>query len=150
MSENGHIVTLKLPQQILEAQCDALQVEQVLTNLLDNAVRHACEGEVDAQVTISASVTSQGQSYIDITDSGPGVPSENIEMLFEPFFTTASKGTGLGLYLSRELCEANQASLDYVKSEDTQGACFRILFSHVKKEIQLSKPADEEPYEQRA
>ena len=51
------------------------------------------------------------------------------EKLFEPFFTTESTGTGLGLYLSRELCEANQARLDYTRTSEGK-SCFRISFSH--------------------
>ncbi|WP_161628728.1 ATP-binding protein, partial [Pseudomonas aeruginosa] len=52
--------------------------------------------------------------------------------LFEPFFTTESKGTGLGLYLSRELCESNQARIDY-RNREEGGGCFRITFAHPRK-----------------
>ena len=58
-------------------------------------------------------------------DDGPGVAREIQGQLFEPFFTTESKGTGLGLYLARELCAANRAVLEYV--DDMQGAHFRVL-----------------------
>ena len=58
-------------------------------------------------------------------DNGPGVPAASQGQLFEPFFTTDSKGTGLGLYLARELCAANHATLEYVN--DVPGAHFRIL-----------------------
>ncbi|HEX6692438.1 MAG TPA: ATP-binding protein, partial [Burkholderiales bacterium] len=60
-----------------------------------------------------------------VIDNGPGVPAADQGKLFEPFFTTDSKGTGLGLYLARELCAANRALLEYV--DDTHGAHFRIL-----------------------
>ena len=49
--------------------------------------------------------------------------------MFEPFFTTDKGGTGLGLYLARELCEANQAHLSLVE-DDRPGCCFRITFAH--------------------
>ncbi|HSQ05680.1 MAG TPA: ATP-binding protein, partial [Burkholderiales bacterium] len=62
---------------------------------------------------------------LDIVDDGPGVPPELRSQLFEPFFTTSSGGTGLGLYIAREVCEANGAVLEYV--ETAQGAHFTIL-----------------------
>ena len=66
--------------------------------------------------------------YLDVRDEGKGVPVEHQKHLFEPFYTTEKQGTGLGLYISRELCEANQAHLDYIPQD--RGACFRISFSH--------------------
>jgi two-component system sensor histidine kinase PilS (NtrC family) len=62
---------------------------------------------------------------LSVIDDGPGVPAASRGQLFEPFFTTEAKGTGLGLYLARELCAANRASLEYVN--DVPGAHFRIL-----------------------
>jgi two-component system sensor histidine kinase PilS (NtrC family) len=62
---------------------------------------------------------------LDVIDNGPGVPRSSQGQLFEPFFTTDSKGTGLGLYLARELCAANRAQLEYV--DDRAGAHFRIV-----------------------
>jgi two-component system sensor histidine kinase PilS (NtrC family) len=66
-----------------------------------------------------------GRVELSVIDNGPGVPPSSQGQLFEPFFTTDSKGTGLGLYLARELCGANRALLEYVN--DTAGAHFRIL-----------------------
>jgi two-component system sensor histidine kinase PilS (NtrC family) len=59
-------------------------------------------------------------------DSGPGVSGDALATLFQPFYTTEAKGTGLGLYLSKAFCEANNAHLLYVPQ--THGACFRIIF----------------------
>ena len=56
-------------------------------------------------------IQNSGRPYLDITDSGPGMTQETAEQAFEPFYTGETKGTGLGLYLARELCESNQASL---------------------------------------
>jgi two-component system sensor histidine kinase PilS (NtrC family) len=61
---------------------------------------------------------------LSVVDQGPGVPASSRSHLFEPFFTTEAKGTGLGLYLARELCAANRATLEYV--DDSVGAHFRI------------------------
>ncbi|MEQ1667334.1 MAG: ATP-binding protein, partial [Sulfuriferula sp.] len=60
---------------------------------------------------------------VHVLDDGAGVPVANLGRLFEPFFTTAASGTGLGLYISKELCLANHAGLEYVQGE---GGHFRI------------------------
>ena len=55
-----------------------------------------------------------GRLHLDIIDDGPGVSRETQAHLFEPFFTTEAQGTGLGLYIARELCEGNGARIEYV------------------------------------
>ncbi len=101
---------------------DREHLHQVMWNLLRNAVRYARHepGSVRLQVAGFA-----GRVELSVIDNGPGVPSASQGQLFEPFFTTDSKGTGLGLYLARELCAANRALLEYVN--DAAGAHFRIL-----------------------
>ena len=69
-----------------------------------------------------------GSVYLDIIDNGPGIDSEAQDKIFEPFFTTSSRGTGLGLYLARELCESNGARISYVPAA-SGGSCFRIQFA---------------------
>lgn len=59
-------------------------------------------------------------------DFGQGITHQNLAQLFQPFFTTEINGTGLGLYLSQSICEANQAKLIYIEQKKQQGACFRI------------------------
>ncbi|MEW6688802.1 MAG: ATP-binding protein [Pseudomonadota bacterium] len=101
---------------------DREHLRQVLWNLLRNAVRHARRERASVRLAVSAYAD---QVELNVIDDGPGVPRAIQGQLFEPFFTTESKGTGLGLYLARELCAANRAALEYV--DDTQGAHFRIL-----------------------
>jgi len=67
--------------------------------------------------------------YLDVIDDGPGVDPATEEHLFEPFHTTENAGTGLGLYISKELCEANQAQLSYRRT-DAGKSCFSIHFPH--------------------
>ncbi|MCG2635367.1 MAG: ATP-binding protein, partial [Gammaproteobacteria bacterium] len=67
---------------------------------------------------------------LTIMDRGEGVAPQHVEKLFEPFFTTGRGGTGLGLYLARELCESNQAQLRYQPRNDDTGSCFVITFAH--------------------
>ena len=73
-----------------------------------------------------------GKPYLDVIDQGPGMTEEVASQLFEPFFTTDADGSGLGLYISRELCEANQASLILDKNT-SKGCRFRIHFAHIEK-----------------
>jgi len=101
---------------------DREHLRQVLWNLLRNAVRHAPGEPRSVRIALNAYAD---QVELNVIDSGPGVARANQGQLFEPFFTTESKGTGLGLYLARELCAANQAALEYV--DDMHGAHFRIL-----------------------
>tara|TARA_R110001592_G_scaffold177076_2_gene417233 strand:+ start:33072 stop:34715 length:1644 start_codon:yes stop_codon:yes gene_type:complete len=141
----------------LSARFDPNQMEQVMINLIENALHHGDKQQDTSFVFIAMGETKdQNQVFIDIIDQGAGISSDNIKHLFEPFFTTESQGTGLGLYLSREICEANQAQLDFLdpnasyaewqtppSTEDVQvqklnaehkfGACFRVLFAHSKR-----------------
>ncbi|HEY5898161.1 MAG TPA: ATP-binding protein [Burkholderiales bacterium] len=101
---------------------DREHLRQVMWNLLRNAARYA--GPETGAVRIALRGYG-GRVELSVMDNGPGVPAARQGQLFEPFFTTEAKGTGLGLYLARELCDANRATLEYVN--DVQGAHFRIL-----------------------
>lgn len=126
-------VKVTINQDDAMARFDPSQIEQVLVNLMDNGIRHSRTDSSQGEVEIILNSSDDGeQSYIEVIDQGPGVPESNIAHLFEPFFTTANQGSGLGLYLSRELCEANQARLDY-RGHSKPGTCFRITFAHYNK-----------------
>lgn len=101
---------------------DREHLRQVLWNLLRNAVRYARVERRSVRVELRALAH---RVELNVIDNGPGVAPEDQAQLFEPFFTTASKGTGLGLYLARELCAANRAKLEYVN--DMHGAHFRMM-----------------------
>jgi two-component system sensor histidine kinase PilS (NtrC family) len=101
---------------------DREHLSQVMWNLLRNAVRYAPGKPASVRIVLREFA---GRVEISVVDDGPGVPAAIQGQLFEPFFTTEAKGTGLGLYLARELCAANRATLEYV--DDTPGAHFRIL-----------------------
>lgn len=107
---------------------DPRQLHQVLTALVYNALTYGRIPGQPARVTVHVSVDAIGAPTIDVLDRGPGVPESVAGQLFRPFFTTSGHGTGLGLYIARELCRANQASLDYVPVPGG-GACFRIGLS---------------------
>jgi len=88
---------------------DRSQLLQVLWNLTANAFRHA--GRDQGSVCLRVVCSSTGRVELHVIDDGPGIPEEYREQIFEPFFTTRNQGTGLGLFIARELCEANGASL---------------------------------------
>lgn len=103
---------------------DNHQLAQILVNLINNGLRFSSKTEPHAFVTLE--VYEFGKSiHIDVIDTGRGVAKENIQYLFNPFFTTDNQGTGLGLYLSQAFCQANYANLEYVPSEGQ--TCFRII-----------------------
>ena len=100
---------------------DHEHLHQVMWNLLNNAARYARPEPGAIRIRLDGYAD---RVDLSVLDNGPGVPAAIQGQLFEPFFTTEAKGTGLGLYLARELCAANRAALEYVN--DGAGAHFRI------------------------
>lgn len=107
------------------ARMDPDQLYQVLWNLCENGLRYSRRAPL--LVLRCGMLAGTERPFVDVTDTGPGVAAEVREQLFEPFLTTEPRGTGLGLYIARELCEANQATLQLARS-DGNGTCFRLLF----------------------
>lgn len=101
---------------------DRSHLHRVLENLVTNALRYASATE--GAVTISIQSVSPARLELHIIDDGPGIAEADRGKVFEPFFTTRGSGTGLGLYIARELCDANDAQLELV--DDSAGAHFRI------------------------
>lgn len=129
---DGAQVHLQTASGSIQTRMDPQQLTQVLTNLVQNGLRYSARKHGKGQVWLNLFRDAQTQlPVLEIADDGDGVPGEEAGSLFEPFFTTENKGTGLGLYISRELCESNRARLDYVPREGS-GACFRITFAHPK------------------
>ena len=108
-----------------EVSFDRGHLRQVLWNLCRNALRYG--RKLPGSLRLMAG-KEDGRVVLDILDDGPGISTEHQGKLFEPFFTTATDGTGLGLYIAKELCEANVARLEYHVVEEGVGACFRITF----------------------
>ncbi len=112
----------------ISIQVDPLHLNQILANLCQNGLRYSEKKTGEQSIKICGDIDSiSGHPYLEVIDCGEGVKEESITNLFEPFFTTESTGTGLGLYLSKELCEANNARLSY-SSVDSGGGNFKITF----------------------
>lgn len=90
---------------------DAGHLRQVLLNLLTNAVRHATQE--DGAVRVEWRDREDGRTELRVADDGPGLDAGMLAHVFEPFYTADARGTGLGLYLARELCSANRATIRY-------------------------------------
>jgi two-component system sensor histidine kinase PilS (NtrC family) len=88
-------------------------LRQVLFNLVDNALRYCSGGPGSVELFLEAAAEVDGRARLWIIDDGAGVPPADRATMFEPFFTTHLRGTGLGLYLAREFCIANRSELAY-------------------------------------
>ena len=107
---------------------DTNHLHQVLWNLCSNALKYGRKQDKLPIVVFKAFVNKSNTNiYLDVLDEGPGVLPNEINKLFEPFYTTSNSGTGLGLYISKELCLMNGGDLTYLDKPE-HGSCFRIRF----------------------
>jgi two-component system sensor histidine kinase PilS (NtrC family) len=117
------------PETAINVVFDADQLQQVVWNLAKNALRYGRLPDAPARISVVARrLPETGQAVLEVLDRGPGIAEKLRPHVFDPFFTTNEFGTGLGLYIARQLCEANQATLELV-SVAGGGACFRIVFN---------------------
>ena len=134
--------TLQLSEQQLlidasaedvQVRIDGSQLHQIAWNLCQNAVTHALPVGSDAAIVLRyGRLGGVGRPYLQVADRGPGITAADAERIFEPFFTRAQRGTGLGLFLARELSAANGATLLY-EARDGGGSIFRIVFADPKR-----------------
>ncbi|OLU29543.1 PAS domain-containing sensor histidine kinase [Pseudomonas sp. PA15(2017)] len=127
------VLHLAIEGSSIQTRMDPNQLNQVITNLVQNGLRHSAKLNPQGQVWLKLLRDPRSDlPVLEVLDDGEGVPADQLHHIFEPFYTTENKGTGLGLYISRELCESNQAHLHY-QSREGGGACFRITFAHPRK-----------------
>jgi len=125
----------------LEVNFDPDHLRQTLFNLWDNAQRYARRSDTELVIRL-VGIRNRAQRFcLDIIDNGPGIDTAIANDIMEPFFTTARDGTGLGLHIAAELCEANAAQL--LPVAQTSGACFRIVFAHASADT-MQAPASPE------
>ena len=104
------------------------QLHQILWNLCTNTINHAGLDTQQIIINIKGNISeSAHQLILDIMDNGRGINRDIESRIFEPFYTTSTEGTGLGLYIIKEIVETNRAKIKYVSSPD-KGSCFRIFF----------------------
>ena len=126
-----NIVISDLTEASVTIAMDSEHLKRTLSNLLDNALRHSLEEGDCSSIRLDTTLDKRGhQVHLDVVDFGMGVAEYNLARLFEPFFTTSTHGSGLGLYLCKELCEINGARLTYRRTPAGESA-FRITFDQV-------------------
>lgn len=118
--------TLSLTNELLFVFIDPYHLKQIMDNLCQNALKY---GRSETDAIIIQSLMLKTDLCIEVIDHGKGISRENMRHLFEPFFTTSSNGTGLGLYISKELAELNQAKLSYYLTTENK-SCFRLCLSN--------------------
>ena len=110
------------------AVADPQQLHQVIWNLVQNALRYGRMPGEAARVLVVVRHGEHGVPILEVIDRGPGIAPKVAAQIFEPFYTTHEYGTGLGLYLARQMAEANQAVLEYVRVAGG-GSCFRLVLT---------------------
>jgi two-component system, NtrC family, sensor histidine kinase PilS len=128
--------TMQLPAERLaitsllgdvEVQVDPSQLRQIVWNLCENAVKYGSTPEHNGIEMRIGRLPSTARPFLEVADRGPGIAVQHRERIFEPFFTGSERGTGLGLFLSRELAQTNGATLLY-EPRTSGGSLFRIVF----------------------
>ena len=112
----------------LEVRFDPTHLHQVVWNLCDNAIKYGePSGGIKAEIRLSR-LSPSFRPYLEVADRGSGIEAQAADRIFEPFFTGRKGGTGLGLFIARELCQLNRAVLLY-ESRLGGGSVFRVVFS---------------------
>ena len=112
----------------LEVRTDPTQLHQVVWNLCHNAITHGASNSPSAVELRFGRLGSNDRPYLEVADRGPGIDVPDVERVFEPFYSKSDKGTGLGLFLARELAQTNGATLLY-EQRNGGGSVFRLVFS---------------------
>jgi two-component system sensor histidine kinase PilS (NtrC family) len=121
-------LTISGPAAGVEVLVDPGQLRQIAWNLCENALQHAAQDTREELIELRyGRMTRNLQPFLEVRDRGPGVPPEHAKRIFEPFFS-AGRGTGLGLFLARELAQTNRATLLY-EARKGGGSTFRITFA---------------------
>ncbi|MDQ2070417.1 ATP-binding protein [Natronospira bacteriovora] len=131
MTETGKLpesrIGLTVPEEDIWVHMDPDHLYQVVQNLVDNALLHGEDGPGERVHLRITYLPSRNRPLLEVVDHGPGIPPDEAEHIFEPFYTASPRGTGLGLFVARELCDCNRARLEYRRQgNDT---VFRIVFA---------------------
>jgi two-component system, NtrC family, sensor histidine kinase PilS len=117
------------PAGELDVRVDPSHLYQLLWNLCENALKYGRRGDNDAPVELrTGRIQTSDRPFLEIVDRGPGIAQADAERIFEPFFTGSKGGTGLGLFIARELAQCNRATLIY-EPRAGGGSIFRVVFA---------------------
>jgi len=117
----------------IEIRVDPSHLHQVLWNLCENALKYAGNADSTRVVELRCGrMAGTGRPFLEVADRGPGIDRQSVDRIFEPFFTSSKGGTGLGLFIARELCQCNGALLVY-EPRGGGGSIFRVIFSDPKR-----------------
>ena len=116
------------PDPDMEVRVDPSHLRQILWNLCENAFRYAVAGPGDAIALTVGRLAGSHRPYLEVLDRGPGIDASLVDRVFEPFFTSRASGTGLGLFIARELAQCNRALLVY-EPRQGGGSIFRVVFA---------------------
>ena len=119
IEKNSVRFKVQVEPETLELTADPELIEQVLINLLLNAFQ-AVESQKKAQIELNALMDGRGRIIIQVVDNGPGIPDENLEKIFIPFFSTKEEGSGIGLSLSRQIIRLHHGSIGVHSDSDAQ------------------------------
>ena len=125
--EQGQLAA-EAPDPDLEVRVDPSHLRQILWNLCENAFRYSVKSPEDRVDLRIGRLAGSNRPYLEVLDRGPGIDSTISDRIFEPFFTSRASGTGLGLFIARELAQCNRALLVY-EPRTGGGSTFRIVFA---------------------
>jgi two-component system sensor histidine kinase PilS (NtrC family) len=130
MAQGIHEKAFQLDIKIDDAlvTVDPSHLKQILENLFSNALKYGEPQRGAIRVRVRR---QRGEPCVEIIDHAAPIDSQTVQQMFEPFFTTSASGTGLGLYIARELAELNQAKLEY--EPVAGGGCFRLRLADAEK-----------------
>ena len=121
LENRGVTVKIKLSRHLTATPVDATQLQQVLVNLVKNASQAMSTG---GTLTLQTGESSDGV-WVSVTDTGGGIPQEQINRIFEPFYTTKKKGSGLGLMIVQRIVRAHNGRIE-LESRVGRGTTFRV------------------------
>ena len=126
LSENTIDFQFEVIPEMLELTADLELVEQILINMLKNAIQ-ALGDRPKPRIRLSSQIDNNGRIIIQVYDNGPGIPKEELEKIFIPFFTTKKNGTGIGLSLSRQIMRLHRGAVK-VQSKPDEETIFTLRF----------------------
>jgi signal transduction histidine kinase len=139
ITKNRVSVNTKLTEGPLPVEGDRVQLQQVILNLMVNAVeamRSVQEGP--RELSISTEQTQANGVLVAVRDSGPGLDAKNLERIFEAFYTTKSGGVGMGLSICRSIIDAHGGRL-WAEANETRSAVFQFTLPSVEKELIIQR-----------